>query len=264
MKLGRRQIAELVAVVGVVVGLCALWIGYVNTKYTGGTTIKYADDGTVMAAGIVILGLAACCLAASLLLGKVDLDLTAAVAGAVAFGFFLFIPAAVAFKSFGHLGSGAWLGICAGLVPLGAGAAQLWHRRSDAKAPGVTLWTVGAVIGLVLIVVGIWSKVTNDGFSYWNSSASGHALGLLLLILAIVSAILIAIAVTARKAELADLALIVSGILVGLAVAEGIHDAFGSFGDMGTGAWLALAGGLVLLLSLIGSYVVKLPELMKK
>ena len=259
MELGRRKIGELVAVVGVVLGFIALWVSALE-----GSSEKYADDGTVLAAGIIILGLAACCLAASLLLGKVNLDLTAAVAGAAAFGFFLYQPALVSFKYIDKLSWGSWLGICAGLIPLGAGAAHLWHRRPDAKAPGVTLWTVAAAIGLVLIVIGVWSKVVdNFNISYWKASASGHALGLLLLLLVIVSAILIAVAVNTRKAELADLALIVSGILVGLAIAEGVHDALGSNNNMGTGAWLELAGGVVLLLALIGSRVLKLAELKK-
>jgi hypothetical protein len=258
MELGKRKVGELVALVGVVLGFIALW-----TSTFEGIDFKYSRDGTVMAAGIIILGLAACCLAASLLLGKENLDLTAAVAGAAAFGFFLYLPASMAFKYIDKFSWGAWLGICAGLIPLGAGAAHLWQKRSGAKAPGVTLWTVAAAVGLLLIVIGIWSEV-NSGASYWDASASGHTLGLLLLVLAIVSALLIAAAANARKAELADLALIVSAITVGLAIAEGVGDAFNQFGDMGTGAWLELFGGLVLLLALTVSRVVKLPELMKK
>ena len=264
MELGRRKIGELVAAVGVVLGLMALWMSYIDKNDFGGMTAKYADDGTIEIVGIVILGLAACCLIASFL-GVADLDLMAAVAGAAAFGFLLFIPATFAFKELDKLGTGAWLGVCAGLIPLGAGAAHLWHKRSDAKAAGVNLATVVAAIGLVLIVVGVWMELADgSGQSYWDASASGHALGLLILVLAIVSALLIALAVTSRKAETADLALIVSGITAGVAVAEGIHDAFGSFDKMGNGAWIELVGGLLLLLGLIVARTVKLPELMKK
>jgi hypothetical protein len=264
MELGRRKIGEIVAAVGVVLGLMALWTAAIKTKYTGGVTVKYADDGTVEIVGIVILGLAACCLIASFL-GKADLDLVAAVAGAAAFGFLLYQPANLGFKHFGWLGTGAWLGVCAGLIPLGAGAAHLWQKRSNAKAAGLNLGIVAAAIGLVLIVAGIWMKVSDGSdVKYWDLSQSGHALGLLLLLLAIVSAVLIAAGVNSRKAELADLALIVSGILAGVAVAKGIHDAFGSFGNMGSGAWSLFIGGLLLLLGLIASRVMKLPELMKK
>jgi hypothetical protein len=257
MELGRRGIAELVALLGVVLGFIALFVKIIDPS-----NAKYTDDGTILTALIIALGLAACCLAASLLLGKVELDLTAAVAGAVAFGLFLYIPSFMAFKYVDKLSWGAWLGVCAGLIPLGAGAAQLWHKRSDAKAPGVTLWTVAAAIGLVLMAIGIWLKRAS-GVSYWNTSYSGHALGLLMLLLVIASAVLIAVAVNAKKAELADLALIVSGIAVGVAFAEVVGAAF-SFDGLGTGAWVELIGGLVLLLALTVSRVVKLPELMKK
>ena len=138
MELRRRKIGELVAAVGVVLGLIALWTSYVDTKTMGGVTAKYADDGTVMAVVIIVLGLAACCLVASLL-GAADLDLVAATAGAAGFGFFLFVPASYAFKSLDWVGTGGWLGICAGLIPLGAGVAHFAaRRRSDAKTPGVT------------------------------------------------------------------------------------------------------------------------------
>jgi hypothetical protein len=259
MELGRRKVGELVALVGVVLAFIAIFV-----KATDLSNAKYADDGTVLAVAIIILGLAACCLLASLLLGKPELDLIAAVAGAAAFGFLLYQPAWFSFKDLGHLSWGGWLGVCAGLIPLGAGAAALWHSRSGAKAQGITLWTAAAAIGLVLIVIGIWSEVVDkSGVKYWDASSSGHALGLLMLLLVIVSAILIVMAANAKKAELADLALIVSGIAAGVAVAQGVHDAF-SFSGMGTGAWLELFGGLVLLLALILSRVVKLPELMKK
>jgi hypothetical protein len=264
MELEKRKVGELVALVGVVLAFIAVWTPAIDVM---GFKPKYADDGTVMAAAIIVLGLAACCLLASILLGKANLDLTAAVAGAAGFGFFLYQPSIMAFKYIDKLSWGAWLGICAVLIPLGAGAAHFWHRRSDAKAPGVTLWTVAAVIGLVLIVIGIWSarfEQSGMSVSYWKSSASGHALGLLLLLLVIVSAVLIAVAVNARKAELADLALIVSAVLVGVAIAQVVGAAFGKFGNMGTGAWLELFGGLVLLLALTVSRVVKLPELVKK
>lgn len=260
MELGRRKIGELVAVVGVVLGFIAIWLEVADQ-----VGHLYKDDGTYMAGLLIAVVVAGCCLAGSLLLGKDNLDLTAAVAGAVAFGLYLFVPSVLAFKYVDKLGWGAWLGICSGLIPLGAGAAHLWHKRSDAKAPGVTLATVAAAAGLILIVIGIWLKLSDgSGYTYWNASSSGHALGLLLLILAIVSAVLIAVAANTRKAELADLALIVSGITVGVAISQTVGEAFNQFGDMGAGAWLELVGGLILLLSLIAARVVKLPELMKK
>lgn len=259
MALDKRKIGELVALVGVVLGFIAVW-----TEAIEGFDVKYADDGTVVAVAVVVLGLAGLCLLASLLLGMTSLDLTAAVAGAAAFGFLLYQPAILAFEDLDMLGTGGWLGVCAGLVPLGAGAAVLWQRRSGAKVAGLTLGTVVAAIGLLLILIGIWSDISDLApTSYWDASASGHALGWLLLLLVAASAVLIAMTAASGRADLADLALIVAGIAAGTAVAQGTHDAFNQMGDMGTGAWLQLIGGLVLLVGLIGSRALKLDNLRK-
>lgn len=254
MTLGRRQLAELVAVVGVVTGVIALLFNVVPG-------VKYTHDGTFLAALIILLVLAGCALAASLLLGKPELDLVAAVAGALLFGLYLFLPAVAAFKHLGDLDSGAWLGVCTGLIPIGAGTAQRWHRPSDARAPGVNVSTLGVAAGLVMIVVAIWSEIVSHGPSYWNGSQSGHALGLLLLILAIASVLLIALALNTKQAVLADLAETVAAVLAGVAIAEGVGDAFNEFGVLGTGGWLALIGGLLLVLSLIAHRNLKLPDL---
>ena len=73
MELGKPKIGELVAAVGVVLGFVALW-----TTVFERAGYQYKDDGTYLTALIIALGLAACCLAASLLLGKMHLDLAAA------------------------------------------------------------------------------------------------------------------------------------------------------------------------------------------
>ena len=59
MELEKRKIGEAVAAVGVVLGLVALWTGVMD-----GVTGTYSEDGTVTAAMIILLGLAACCLVA--------------------------------------------------------------------------------------------------------------------------------------------------------------------------------------------------------
>ncbi len=259
MAIEKRKIGELVALVGVVLGFIAIW-----TKAVDGSDSKYADDGTVLAVAIIILGLAGACLLASLLLGMANLDLTAAVAGAAAFGFLLYQPAAFAFENLNSLAAGAWLGVCAGLIPLGAGAAVLWQRRADAKVPGLTAGTAVAVVGLLLIVISIWSDIFDAApISYWDISASGHALGWLMILLVAASALLVVATVVTRRGDVADLALIVSGIAAGVAVAEGTHDAFNHLEDMAAGGWLALIGGLVLLVGLIGARAMKLGDLRK-
>ncbi len=259
MKLNRGTLGEAAAVVGVVLGFVALW-----TALLDGAPGKYSKDGTITVAMIVLLGLAGCCLAASLL-GTAKLDLAAAATGAVAFGFFLFVPAVAAFKNFDKLGTGAWLGVCTGLIPLGAGLAYSAGRgKSDAKAPNIDPASAVAAIGLVLIVAGIWMEIADkSGVTYWNASATGHALGLLTLLLAIASALLIVLAVRSQSGCLADLALIVACITAGLAMAEGIGDAFGSFGEMGSGAWMELFGGLALVAGLVATRMVKFAPMKK-
>jgi hypothetical protein len=264
MELEMRKRGELVAAVGVVLGLVALWMRLWD-EWPG----KYSTDGTVTIAMSILLGLAACCLLTSLL-GFADLDLIAAASGAVAFGFFLDYPARAAFDQFGALGTGAWLGICAGLIPLGAGFAHFTARkRSSGRESTANPATVLAAIGLVMIVAGIgmttaYGPASPGNPSYWNISSSGHALGLLLLLLAIASALLIAGAVSSPSGRsLADLALIVSSITAGLAMSEGIRAAFHYLGWMGSGAWMELFGGLALLFGLIGTRVLIFAPLRK-
>jgi len=55
-----------------------------------------------------------------------DRDAAAAVTGSMAFVFFLFIPGGFGFNHFDFLDSGAWLGVCSGLIPLG-----LWYSLAD-------------------------------------------------------------------------------------------------------------------------------------
>jgi hypothetical protein len=46
-------------------------------------------------------------------------------------------------------------------------------------------------------------------------------------------------------------------------MAEGIGDAFGSFDQMGSGAWVELFGGLALLAGLIGTRTLKFAPMKK-
>jgi len=92
---------------GIVAGILA-----VSLPFAGET--RYVDDGTTAAFLIVLLSFT------SLLPAEIGRDLVAAAAGSAAFGFFLVIPSIYAFDSFGSLESGAWLGVCTALIPLGA------------------------------------------------------------------------------------------------------------------------------------------------
>ena len=154
-----------------------------------GVETRYVDDGTAAAFLITLLALT------SLLPAEIGRDLPAACAGSAAFGFFLVIPAVFAFDSFGGLDAGAWLGLCTALIPIGALIVLTTEgtRNSSARidrGPGL----LAATVGLVLIAVGIWLDVGRHGQSYWNASSSGHAVGLLLIVLVVTNAVLLAAA----------------------------------------------------------------------
>ena len=187
----------------------------------------------------------------------------AATVGAVAFGLFLFYPAFAAFEDLGKLGVGSWLGVCSGLIPLGAGVAYFTTRGRPAGRAPAPAWAAGVgAIGLVLVVIGIWEKLAHYdwfGGSYWNFSSSrpsAHAIGILILLLAIVIGLSIAAAVFSRSAVAADIALVFSGLLAGF-VASSLLVVLRWWSSrmLGTGVWLELAGGIVLLVGAIAMCV---------
>src|SRR5580700_11364301 len=102
---------RVVAGVGIVCGLVA--IGLVLVSGAGGV-LHYADHGFDIA---FVVGLLAY---ASYLPAEVGQDTAGGLAGTAVFGFFLFVPLALAFDRLGSLGSAGWLGLCTVLIPVGA------------------------------------------------------------------------------------------------------------------------------------------------
>jgi hypothetical protein len=256
----RRQAGEIVALVGVVVGLVAVWTTF-YVHPVSKAALKYADDGTIIAAAVIVLGFVACCLLVSLA-GVANLDLVAATAGAIGFGFLLLKPAQFAFQSLSLLEAGAWLGVCSGLIPLGAGYAHFVSARAaDSKPPRVNLGTALVTAGFAGLAIGVWFAIEKGTVSYWDASTSKHALGFLMLGAVAVSVLILVLAVVMKNGLVADLALIVSGISVGLAVAVVILKAFGSLGQVGTGGWIELSAALALLLGLVAMRLEKVPSL---
>ena len=116
---------------GIVAGLLA-----VSLPFAAET--RYVDDGTTAAFLIVLLSFT------SLLPAEIGRDLVAAAAGSAAFGFFLVIPSIYAFDSLGSLESGAWLGVCTALIPLGAlvvFAQKERRRRRRRSTAGPASWS---------------------------------------------------------------------------------------------------------------------------
>jgi hypothetical protein len=219
---------------GIVAGLLA-----VSLPFAGET--RYVDDGTTAAFLIVLLSFT------SLLPAEIGRDLVAAAAGSAAFGFFLVIPSIYAFDRFASLESGAWLGLCTGLIPLGA-LVVLGAEGAGTKTPAIgrTPTLVVATIGLVLVAAGIWLDLGRDGPTYWNASSSGHAAGLLLIVLVLADGGLLA-AAAHSSARVGELVVLAASATFGFTVFAVVAAAFDDFGTLGAGAWIEAAGGVLLL-----------------
>jgi hypothetical protein len=229
------------SIAGIVTGLLAVGLPFADGS-------RYADDGTVLALLIVLL----CC--ASWLPAEIGRDRLGAAVGASAFGYFLFLPATAAFDAFGALRSGAWVGLGTALIPIGA--VVVWAGREPGHAtaprPDRSLGALGlplASAGLALAVAGIWLDVASNGPTYWNASSSGHAVGILMLLLAALNAVLLA---ASSFASALNLDLLVAAITVGFVEAGLVSTAFGDFGALGAGGWLEACAGALLLAGVLG------------
>ena len=211
---------------GLICGLLAVSLPFVSDGSS-----RYVDDGTTAAFLIVLLSLS------SWFPAEVGTARLCVALGGAAFGFFLFVPVVFSFDELGSLGSGAWLGLCTVLIPVGVIFAE---PLAPSAAPRRLGEAVG-LLGIVLLLVGIWLPFGSGGPSAWNASSSGHALGLLLLLLAVLAAALLV------APGLADLRLLTAATTFGLVAAVVIASAFDQFGTLGAGAWLeACAGALIL------------------
>jgi hypothetical protein len=237
--------------VGVILGVLAVSLVAVSGD---GDSLRYVDDGTVTAFLVILISLT------SWMPAEVGPDSLGGAMGAAAFGFFLFVPAVHAFDSFGALGPGAWLGICTVLIPIGLAVVWAAGRESSAPvrpttaratpSPGLAV----ALAGLILVLVGIWLPGADGGASYWNVSASGHALGLLMLLLVVLNAVLLA-APHVSSRTLANSGLLVAATTFGLVEAGLVSTAFEDLGSLGSGGWVEAAGGLLLLAGVLATRV---------
>lgn len=228
-------VGRVVAAVGIVCGLMAIGLSLVSGA---GGTLHYADHGFDIA---FVVGLLAY---ASYLPAEVGQDTAGGLAGTAVFGFYLFVPAALAFDQLGSLGAAGWLGLCTVLIPVGAVIVRVAeHDKGAARAPAARDLRGPAMLpAIALIAVGIWLPIESGGPSYWDASFSGHALGILMA-LAVV-ALLVAIAMPRRLP--ADALDYVAAATFGLVEAEFVHAAFNNMSVLGSGGWLEAAGGLVM------------------
>jgi hypothetical protein len=134
-----------------------------------------------------------------------------------------------------------WLAFAGGiLIALGAAVSIRMAGGARSTPPGLTPAAIVAATGIVLTFPGIFVDAGGDE-TYWN--ASGHSLGIVMLILAILAALAWAATVSGAATHGLDVALVL--LLFGITAFNVIGSAFNDFGSLGTGAWLAFVGGLL-------------------
>ncbi len=201
---------------------------------------RYVDDGTTFAFLLVLLSYA------SYLPAEVERRASAA-AGAAALGFALFHPTLLGFDRLGEVGAGAWLAVCAGLIPVGGLLA--WEGspspvRRETGPAGLPLLLAAA--GLALVLAGLWLPAHAGGATFWDLSSSGHALGILLLVAAALAAGLVLVATLSPAPVLCHGALLAAAATFGVSEAPLVAAAFADLGSLGSGAWVEAAGGALL------------------
>jgi hypothetical protein len=223
-----------VAAIGVVLALIGIWIDAVPGS-------SYWDfDGTTAALMIVLAGLAALALAAGFVAQPMDGAVLAA--GAVLLGFDGWFPAATAFDDWDETRAGMWLAFAgAALIVVGAAVSLLAAGLVRATPPGISPPALTAGLGVALVFPGIFLDASG-GQSYWDGPL-GHSLGVVMLVLAVACTLAWAATVGGMSVRGIDAAL--AFVLLGLVAFAPVGAAFGDFGSLDAGAWLALAGGIL-------------------
>jgi hypothetical protein len=229
-----------VAMIGIILGLLAVGL---NLLSVGGTSAHYFDSGAVAVFVIVLLSMS------SYLPAEVGYDTAGTAAGVTVLGFYLYVPAIFAFNHLGTPGVAAWLGLGTVLIPIG----WLIVRRSEGHGHGEPLAGASpreplfalAVAGLILIAAGIWLPVVTDGPDLWNASSSGHALGIIALIVVVANAATLLLPLASSVRVSANRVLMVACASFGFAAASWL-EGFNHLGTLGTGGWIEAIGGLLL------------------
>jgi hypothetical protein len=241
------------ATVGVVCGLIALFEK--SLRLPGSPVISYWKlDSTLGWLLLILLVGAALCLAGSYVLEEERLDVGAILLGAVATGLYAWYPILFATRLWDSLGGGVWLGLCTGLVPIGAAIAYVASGagRLSARSPVAPALIL---VGGGLVLAGMWTEAGTGFGKYWRlvlatNVATGkavhtHAVGIFLLI-SLGLTVALVIAAFAGVPYAREGALATAGVTCGMVLLTPVFVAFDNFGLLGVGSWLAAAGGLVL------------------
>ncbi len=201
------------------------------------TTSYWAFDGTVAWTGLVLAALALLLVVAGWAGHGQDGWLFAI--GAVLTGFWAWIPALTAFDDWDQTRAGVWLCLGGGaLVAAGAAVAILTVAGAETTPSGISFPAIVSGAGIALVLPAIFLDA-EQGSSYWD----GNGVGILMLILAGLSALVWAATVAGVRTRGLDSALTL--VLLGLVAFDPVGSAFDNLRDLEAGAWLALAGGIL-------------------
>lgn len=223
-----------IALVGAVLAIVGLFV----TALAGQS---YWDiDGTLAVFGLVVAVLAGLCVLMTY--AGWETDGWSAGLGALLIGYWGWFPAATAFDHWDRLKAGVWLCFAGGIVVLLGAAAAIGARGGARSTPaGLSPASLAAGVGIALVFPGIFLDA-ESGQSYWDGPL-GHSLGIVMLIVAILTGL--AWAASAAGTGTRGLDVVFSMILLGLVAFDPVGTAFNNLGDLQTGAWLALAGGIL-------------------
>ncbi len=231
---GQVSLGRGIAAVGIALGVVAVWVDFGPDSY-------WSFDGSLGGLLLILEILAILALGAAFMTNDRDYDIAYGAIGGIGFGIYLFYPAVLAFDQWDQLDPGAWLGLCSALTFIGASIAT-WSSDRPAGRPSAA-GAVTALIGLGLVVGGLFPSFIDGAGSYWSISGNGHSFGVLMLIAVVLE--VVAIAAAYSGAAGVDSAVLLGAIILGAAIAIPDQSAFNHFGNLGAGAWLMGIGGLL-------------------
>jgi len=231
---GQVSLGRGIAAVGIALALVAVWVDFGPDSY-------WSFDGSLGGLLLILAILAVLALGAAFMTNDRDYDIAYGAIGGIGFGIYLFYPAVLAFDQWDQLDAGAWLGLCSALTFIGASIATWSSDRAVGRpsAAGAVL----ALIGLGLVVAGLFPSFIDGAGSYWSISGNGHSFGVLMLIAVVLEVVAIAAAYSGTTGV--DSAVLLGAIILGAAIAIPDQSAFNHFGNLGAGAWLMGVGGLL-------------------
>jgi hypothetical protein len=159
-------------------------------------------------------------------------------------GYWAWFPAVTAFDDWDQTRAGVWLPL-GGAILVALGAGTVLHASGGARSTpaGFSPGALAAGLGIALVFPGLFLDA-ETGRSYWEGPPGlGHSLGIVMLAVAVVAGLVWAASTAGTPTRGLDVA--VSLVLLGLVAFDPIASAFNLLGDLESGAWLALAGGIL-------------------